>query len=84
MSKSNTKPYAEMTAGERIRAKRKMWGWTIDDLARESGVNRADISQIENGGPFGAQRALKISRALDMKLEAIWTLPGSTPKQAAN
>lgn len=40
-------------------------GWTLDDLATESGVNRRTILNFENDGPASASSLAKLREALE-------------------
>jgi len=40
-------------------------GWSIDDLARQSGVNRRTIINFENDGPASSASTSKLRAALE-------------------
>lgn len=51
--------------GRQVKKERVMRGWSLDDLARETGVNAAHLSRIENGKrPPTEKVALAIDKAL--------------------
>lgn len=61
-----------------ISAWRRYRGLTLRDLAQRSGVNDAEISEIEHGRKPGSVHAYKaISTALDAPLDAL--IPDSDP-----
>jgi len=59
--------------GENIRFLRTGRGWTLADLARESGISKAYISDLENGsaGKPNIQYVYSIGRALDTTLDQL-------------
>lgn len=38
-----------MATGKRLRYERAVWGWTQDDLAAATGIDRTKITRIETG-----------------------------------
>lgn len=59
--------------GENIRFLRTGKGWALADLARESGISKAYISDLENGsaGKPNIQYVYSIARALDTTLDQL-------------
>ena len=59
--------------GEKIRFLRNGKGWTLADLARESGISKAYISDLENGsaGKPNIQYMYSIACALDVTLNQL-------------
>ena len=63
------------TAGARIAAMRRVWGWSQTELARKSGLLQSTLSHIESGeSPVGAKRGARIAEAL--RVEAAWVVWG--------
>ena len=55
--------------GERVRARRKRRGWTLDDLAERSGVSRRMLVNVEQGSVNASiATLLRFSEALGMGL----------------
>ena len=54
--------------GESLRRRRKLLGWSQEELARRSGVKQENLSAIENGAP-GVRLAtlFRILAALDLE-----------------
>jgi DNA-binding XRE family transcriptional regulator len=51
--------------GRQLKKERIMHGWSLDDLARQTGINAAHLSRIENGKrPPTEKTALAIDKAL--------------------
>lgn len=59
--------------GEKIRFLRSGRAWTLSELARESGISKAYISDLENGsaGRPNIQYVYSIARALDTTLHEL-------------
>jgi len=59
--------------GENIRFLRTGRGWALADLARESGISKAYLSDLENGsaGKPNIQYVYSIARALDTTLDQL-------------
>ncbi|MCW3837493.1 helix-turn-helix transcriptional regulator [Sphingomonas canadensis] len=63
--------------GNNIRAAREECGWTQAELAARVGVSRKTINTVENGVFVPSTViALRIARALDRPVEALFFLPG--------
>lgn len=60
------------TLAERLKRLRKARGWTLDDIADESGVDRGTISRIEVG------RIVRPHRSTLMALAGAFEVPAST------
>jgi transcriptional regulator with XRE-family HTH domain len=55
--------------GERVRARRRSRGWTLDDLAERSGVSRRMLVNVEQGSANASiATLLRLSEALGMGL----------------
>lgn len=58
------------TVGNRIRSRREELGWTQDELARNAGISKSFLSDLENGKRnVGADKLLDIARALSLSLD---------------
>jgi transcriptional regulator with XRE-family HTH domain len=64
-----------ITERDRIRVCRDRRGWTQGDLVRESGMSRATISAIENGGKVS--RRSRVSLALVFGVKPNWLESGA-------
>lgn len=65
MEKSNRKDPSLVALGRRIRDARKFIGWTQEDLAYESGLDRSYIGGIERGERnISVMSLCQIARAL--------------------
>jgi transcriptional regulator with XRE-family HTH domain len=72
--------------GERLRARRRSRGWSLDRLAVESGVSRAMISKVERGESSPTAAVLgKLSAALELTMSELLSGagPDGTPAGAA-
>jgi putative transcriptional regulator len=59
----------------RLREERARLGWTQAELAERAGVSRKTINTVENGVFLPSTLlALKLSRALDRPVEALFAL----------
>ena len=60
-----------MTTGEIIKNARKEWKWSQERLAKEVGISRYALSQIENGKELNmnARTAVKIANVLGLTLD---------------
>lgn len=70
---SNKETIDLIKLGEKIRFLRAGKAWTLSDLARESGISKAYISDLENGsaGRPNIQYVYSIARALDTTLQEL-------------
>lgn len=60
----------------RLKAVRALRGWTQAELAERVGVSRKTINTVENGVFVPSTvLALKLARALDCAVEALFALP---------
>ncbi len=77
----------DMTAtylGERLRALRKEMGWTLQDLARRSGVSLSTLSKIENVQVAPTFDTLvKAARGLGISFETLIAQPAAEPASNA-
>lgn len=63
--------------GKRLREVRRRSGKVIDEIAAETGLSRAYISQVETGKASPSlQTATKLAAALDMSLSALFATDG--------
>jgi DNA-binding XRE family transcriptional regulator len=63
--------------GERVRACRKLRRWSMDDLAKESGISKTNIWQIETGRTEpGAWTLCALSAALQVSMD--WLARGES------
>lgn len=59
-----------MALGDRIKAIRGSLGWTQDKLAKEAGISKSFLSEIENGkANVSGENLLKIANALNASLD---------------
>lgn len=64
------------TLRNRLREARAQHGWTQADLAERVGVTRKTINTVENGVFVPSTvLALKLARALQTEVEALFELP---------
>ncbi|RUR68724.1 cupin domain-containing protein [Variovorax guangxiensis] len=87
-TKTGTKPRDEpptldrATFGNRLRAARKRFGWTLAQLAERSGVSITTISRAERGQlALGYENFTALGRALDMDMNAMFAGAGVKPAQ---
>jgi transcriptional regulator with XRE-family HTH domain len=59
--------------GHQVRLRRKSKGWSLSDLAKESGVSKAYISDVENGaaGRPNIQYVYSLAVALGVSLDGL-------------
>ena len=60
------------TIGDRIKEVREVRGWTQERLAKETGISKGFLSEIENNkgtGNMGADYVLRIANALGVSLD---------------
>ena len=71
------------TLGDRVRAMRLQRGWTLRDLARESGVSSRFLVQLESGrGNISVRRLADIAAALNTSPAALLAPTGTAPQPA--
>jgi transcriptional regulator with XRE-family HTH domain len=82
MSNDNTIDLKKL--GENIRFLRMGRGWNLSDLARESGISKSYISDLENGnaGKPNIQYVYSIARAVGTNLDQL--LHGTVAPEAAD
>jgi len=87
-NKPGTKPKGEQpmldrtTFGNRLRAARKRFGWTLAQLAERSGVSITTISRAERGQlALGYENFTALGRALEMDMNAMFANAGAKPGQ---
>ena len=60
--------------GERVKGRRLQLNWTLEELARQAGISKGFLSDLENGKRgIGAETLLEIARALSVSLEYLMT-----------
>src|SRR5579884_2249195 len=65
----------------RVREERALRGWPQEELARRSGVSRAEVSAIETGRLVpSAAAALALAAALERRVEDLFQLPRPHPQ----
>lgn len=71
-------------AGSPLAKARHAKGWTLDELARRSGVHYVTISRIENGEDRNrrVETFQRLAAALDVPLESIITSLPESPADA--
>lgn len=73
--------------GRLVRAHRQQLGWSLEELARRTGLNKSTIHRMENG-QFDAPRPLalqRLARAMETDVEDYFALIGYfTPKGLPN
>lgn len=62
-----------MTSGEKLRNARKAAGLTQKQLAQKVGCSIQNISQYEKGSAIKYDSMVKLSHALNVPVEAIWS-----------
>lgn len=65
-----------MGTGERIRHERAVWGWTQDDLAAATGIDRTKITRIETGDrDVKADELARFAEVLQVPMERLVERP---------
>lgn len=72
-------PRRRMTAAHPLARWRALRGLTQEQLAERADVGRITVARIENGAEPYVGTALRLATALDVRVEDIFTLEGSTP-----
>jgi|AMWB02.1.fsa_nt_gi transcriptional regulator with XRE-family HTH domain len=73
----------ELAIAKRIRKKRREMDWTLDDLAKTTGLSKGHLSQIENGEKIPPISTLtKIAFGLDIQIATLIT--GETVSQSTS
>ena len=57
----------------KLRQIRQSLGWTVPQLARESGLSRRTIEDAERRGDCRISTAAKLAKALGATLDDLWT-----------
>ena len=66
--------------GESLRRRRKLLGWSQEELGRRSGVKQENLSAIENGAPgVRLGTIFRLLAALDLEL-TVRQRPSSDPR----
>lgn len=71
-----------MTIGERVRARRRDLGWSLGELAKQSGVSKGYLSQVESGlAPRpSAETTLKVAIALGVPMNDLLGAEENVPE----
>lgn len=59
----------QQDVGRAIRSYRKARGWTTEQLAKASEIDKGTVNRVELGGNAQIDTLLRIARALDLQLE---------------
>jgi transcriptional regulator with XRE-family HTH domain len=71
----------EMTSGEVIKAKRKNFGFTLEEISEVTGIDIGNLSAIENDKkPIGLKTAIKIGLSIGLHPSSILFPNGSNLK----
>lgn len=71
-----------VTFGKRLRAARKGFGWTLQQVAKASSISITTISRAERGElALSYEKFSALARALQMDLAAMFSEAGATSKQ---
>lgn len=64
-----------MTLGNSIKAKRKQYGWTLNELADKTGLSKSYLSEIESNTKFPRfEQINRICKALEIPVSAFFLL----------
>jgi transcriptional regulator with XRE-family HTH domain len=73
---TDARPSVEDRARRRLRALRTERGWSLDELARRSGVNPSTISRIETGGRrIALDQLAPLAHALGVSIDELLRAP---------
>jgi transcriptional regulator with XRE-family HTH domain len=74
-------PSIQEVLGQRLRSYRKAQAFSLDDLARRTGLSVLTIHKAEHGGNFTVRTLLRVLRALDRleQLDAFLPAPPTSP-----
>lgn len=65
------------TLGQRLKQSRESWGWTQQELSKESGINSMAISHFECGQRSpNIRNAIRLCNALGLTMD--WLTRGTT------
>ena len=64
---------------ERLKSARKERGWSQNELAKQSSVDRTVLSRIESGATLTEKQAVKLAETLEVGVE--WLLKGDEEKK---
>lgn len=82
ITRKGTKDVLAWAIAQRLRAARERLDWRQEDLARESGIARANIARLESGRVVPKLPTLeRVARALGLRVDDLLKLPGSSPGQ---
>jgi len=82
LARENPKDVMAWAIGQRVRAARESKNWRQEDLARESGIARANIARLETGRVVPKLPTLeRVARALGLKTDTLLKTPASAHDQ---
>ena len=82
IARENPKDVLAWAIGQRVRAARESKNWRQEDLARESGIARANIARLETGRVVPKLPTLeRVARALGLKTDTLLKTPASAHDQ---
>jgi DNA-binding XRE family transcriptional regulator len=67
-----------------LREAREKRGWSLQDLAGASGVDRTTIHKIEKGHEPGVKKAISLAKAVEMAVEDLWGSSTAAGSRATN
>lgn len=78
----NTKAMLAWAIAQRVRAARERKDWRQEDLARESGIARANIARLESGRTMPQLPTLeRVANSLGLRTDDLLKSPASEPDQ---
>jgi transcriptional regulator with XRE-family HTH domain len=82
IARENPKDVLAWAIGQRVRAAREGKNWRQEDLARESGIARANVARLETGRVVPKLPTLeRAARALGIRIDALLKAPASAQDQ---
>lgn len=82
VTRKSDKDMLAWAIGQRVRAARERKDWRQEDLARESGIARANIARLETGRVVSKLPTLeRVARALGMRTDDLLKAPASAHDQ---
>jgi len=71
-----------MTAGKRIKAFRQLRGWSLDEMARRTKVQRMTLWRVENDVQQSTDNVTQsVAKALGLSMPEFWSGYLSTPAE---
>lgn len=82
VARQNPKDVLAWAIGQRVRAARERKDWRQEDLARESGLARANVARLESGRTVPKLPTLeRVARALGLRTDDLLKAPASAHDQ---